>query len=103
MLTPLVQRWRANRASYRPAGEPINTRNYEVAEIADDNTARAYIINTHYSRTYPAARRRFGLYRRGQLVGVAVFSHPCNDRAITSVLPGAATESLELGRFCLDD
>lgn len=103
MLTPLTQRWREQRACYRPAGEPINTRNYEVVEIMDDRTAREFICTHHYSQSYPAARRRFGLYRGQQLVGCAVFSHPTNNRALTSVLPGAATESLELGRFCLLD
>src|SRR5262249_25959639 len=52
---------------------------------------------------YPAARWRFGLFRRGVLQGVAVFSHPCNDRALTSVFPGRATDSVELGRFVLLD
>lgn len=102
MLTPFTQRWRAGRSSYRPAGETINTRLYEVAEIMDDSTARDYVIQNHYSHSYPAARRRFGLYRSEQLCGVAVFSHPSNDRALTSVFPGAATDSLELGRFILD-
>lgn len=31
MITPVVQRWRARRDSYRPAGEPIRTADYEVA------------------------------------------------------------------------
>jgi hypothetical protein len=34
---------------------------------------------------------------------VAVFSHPVNDRVITSVLPGKATDSVELGRLVLLD
>lgn len=103
METPVTQRWRANRASYRPAGEPINTLRYEVAVIEDDTTAKQYVRANHYSKSYPSARRRFGIYRGAQLVGVAVFSHPMRDRAITSVLPGAAGESLELGRLVLDD
>ena len=37
------------------------------------------------------------------LQGVAVFSHPCNDRVLTSVFPGRATDSVELGRFVLLD
>ncbi len=104
MITPLNQRWRKHRASYRPAGEPIQTRLYEVAEIADDATARAYVVSNHYSRSYPSARRRFGLYRSAQLVGVAVFSHPSNDKTLTNIFIGTkATDSVELGRFVLDD
>ncbi len=41
--------------------------------------------------------------RGSHLVGVAVFSHPCNDAVLTSVFGGEATESVELGRFVLLD
>lgn len=102
MLTPVVQRWRAHRSLYRPAGEPINTRAYEVAEMPGDGEARAFVEATHYSRTYPAARFRFGLYRGGALVGVAVFSHPVNDKAL-AMFPGEPVESVELGRLVLLD
>jgi hypothetical protein len=100
------QRWRDRRDSYRPAGETIKPTEYEVAPIADDGTAKAFVLGHHYSGSYPAARYRFGLYRRGErgeLVGVAVFSHPCSDRVLTNVFPGEALESAELGRFVLLD
>ena len=32
MITTVTQVWRARRASYRPAGEPFDPRQYEVAE-----------------------------------------------------------------------
>ena len=95
------QRWRARRTSFRPPGEVINTRAYEVAPLAGDAAAKAFVIEHHYSGTYPAARFRFGLFRAGVLQGVAVFSHPCNDAVLTSVFPGTATESVELGHFVL--
>lgn len=69
------QRWAQGRDSYRPAGEPIQTRLYEVAEL-DELDAKAFVVEHHYSRSYPAARWRFGLHRAGRLVGVAVFSGP---------------------------
>jgi hypothetical protein len=97
------QRWRDRRDSYRPAGEPIRTSAYEVAPIRDDNPAKAFVLQHHYSGTYPAARFRFGLYRGGALVGVAVFSHPCNDKVLTNVFPVAARDAVELGRFVLLD
>lgn len=102
-MTTLNQRWRARRDSYRPAGEPIDTRRHEVAPIADDNTAKAFVLSHHYSASYPAARFRFGLFEGPQLVGVAVFSHPANDAVLTNVFPGAARDSVELGRFVLLD
>jgi hypothetical protein len=98
-----VQRWRERRDSYRPAGEPIRTAEYEVGEIVQDVPAKAFVERHHYSGSYPAARFRFGLYRRGELVGVAVFSHPCRDSVLTSVFPGPPTAAAELGRFVLRD
>lgn len=99
------QRWRTRRESYRPADEPIDTRRYEVAEIATDSVARAFVERHHYSGTYPAARFRYGLYHQAELVGVAVFSHPCNDAVLLNALPGLthATDAAELGRFVLLD
>ncbi len=81
MITSVVQRWRERRDSYRPAGEPINTRCYEVAPIVTDREAKGFVLGHHYSGSYPAARYRFGLYRGAELVGVAVFSVPANARA----------------------
>jgi hypothetical protein len=97
------QRWRDRRESYRPAGEPIQTAAYEVAAIASDNVAKTFVTAHHYSGTYPAARFRFGLYHRAELVGVAVFSHPCNDAVLTNVFPIPARDAVELGRFVLLD
>lgn len=97
------QRWREGRDSYRPAGEVIDPRDFEVAEIAEDAPAKAFVLKHHYSASYPAARWRFGLYRGGKLAGVAVFSHPASDAVLTNVFQGEATESVELGRFVLLD
>jgi hypothetical protein len=104
-MVPLLgnQRWRQGRSRYRPPDEPIRTADYDVAELPDDKAAKAFVQEHHYSGSYPAARWRFGLFRRGQLQGVAVFSHPCNDRVLTTVFPGRPTDSVELGRFVLLD
>jgi hypothetical protein len=97
------QRWTLGRDSYRKPSEPIRTAEYEVAEIQGDALAKAFIQLHHYSRSYPAARVRVGLYRHGALEGVAVFSHPCRDTVLTGVFGGAATDHVELGRFVLLD
>lgn len=98
------QRWRRRRASYRPPGECIAPREYDVAAIAGDGPAKAFVLAHHYAGRYVAARRRFGLYRHGVLVGVAVFSHPCHDQVLARVFPTrAARDALELGRFVLRD
>lgn len=90
--------------SYRPSGEVIDPTAYDVEEIPDDTTARAFVTAHHYSGSYPAARWRYGLYHRGELVGVAVFSVPAQPRVLTSTFPGVPTEeAVELGRFVLLD
>lgn len=98
----LTQRWRDRVGSYRPAREVLTTSLYEVAAIHDDTTARNFVIQHHYAASYPAARRRFGLYEGPFLVGVAVFSHPMND-AVLGRLPCAKDEAVELGRLVLLD
>ncbi len=74
-----------------------------MAELRGDAVAKEFVVTHHYARSYPAARFRFGLFTGGRLVGVAVFSHPCNDAVLTSVFPGPAADSVELGRFVLLD
>jgi hypothetical protein len=100
---PFVQRWRARRESYRPAGEVIATRRFDVDRFADDRIPKAFVLEHHYSGSYPAARFRFGLYRSGALVGVAVFSVPVSDKVITAPFKIPAIEGAELGRFVLLD
>ncbi len=98
------QRWLLGRDSYRPPGERIDPAAYDVAPISDDTTARQFVEGHHYSASYPAARVRVGLYHRGDLAGVAVFSHPCNDLVLTGTFPTVERlRAIELGRFVLLD
>jgi hypothetical protein len=97
------QRWRERRQSFRPAGEAFIPADFEIAEVTEA-VARAFVEQHHYSASYPAARFRFGLARHGELVGVAVYSHPCNDAVITNTFPMLTpTEGTELGRLVLLD
>jgi hypothetical protein len=100
VLTPVVQRWRDRRGTYRPAGEVFDPRAHEVAEIKEDTTPRAFVCQHHYSASYPPARWRFGLYERAELVGVAVFSVSLRDEVLHPLPPKHA---VELGRFVLLD
>lgn len=102
MITPVVQRWRERRDLYRPIGETIVTAHYEVAAIPDDTTAKAFVVQHHYSSSYPAARFRFGLYWGGLLVGVAVFSVPMQ-AMVLDCLPCPRAVAVELGRLVLLD
>lgn len=103
MIVDRVQRWKGGRDSYRPSRETIRTSDYDVAQIAEDGPAKAFVLAHHYSSSYPAARRRFGLYRGRELVGVAVFSHPASEAVLSSVFPDDPHSSMELGRFVLLD
>ena len=98
------QRWRNHRSSYRPKGEPIDASKYGVEEIPELD-AKSFVCNHHYSSSYPPARRRMGLFRAGDgLVGVAVFSVPCQIRTIPCYAPGLDhSQGVELGRFVLLD
>lgn len=102
MTAQLCLRWNNTHQSWRPGDEPIETWRYEVASIPDDTTARAFVVQHHYSRSYPAARRRFGLYRGAELQGVAVFSQPVQERSLEQLGPVAAA-GVELGRLVLLD
>lgn len=102
MISPVCSRWYRRCARYRPAGEVVDVSRYDVAAIPDDRTARAFVEAHHYSGSYPAARRRFGLYDRDELVGVAVYSVPPRAEVL-SVLGCPTAEGVELGRFVLLD
>ena len=97
------QRWRLRRDTYRPAGEVIDPRRYEIAQTNSDSLVRGFISTHHYLRTTPPARFRFCLYKGQELVGVAVFAHPTNDRSITGALGCRAVEGVELSRLVLLD
>jgi hypothetical protein len=99
VITTVCQRWRDGHHTLHPAGD-INTHLYEVAEILDDNTSKAFVKLHHYSGSFPAARFRFGLYRAGVLVGVAVFSQPPSEKVLAK-LPCEPRAGVELGRFVL--
>lgn len=100
-----AQRWRGGGERWQPRGPLFDPAVHEVRPIADDTTASGFVTTHHYSGSYVAARHRFGLYRRGVLVGVAVYSNPAALPVLTCVLPelDPTRESVELGRFVLLD
>src|ERR1700737_669524 len=97
------QRWRDRRDFFVPPEYRFDPSGYDVLELADDTTAKAFVVRHHYSRSYPAARRRYGLFGPEGLAGVAVFSIPCNNAVLTQVFPVPAAQAVELGRFVLLD
>lgn len=99
------ERWRDRQHSWRHTSEGgFDARHYDVAPIGEQ-VARAYVEQHHYSASYPAASRRYGLFEHGQLCGVAVLSVPVREEVLTGTFPDLVpyTESLELGRLVLAD
>ncbi len=99
----LTQRWTETEESWRPGAEPIATWKYEVAAIPDDTTPRTFVERHHYSRSYVAARRRFGLYRGDDLQGVAVFSQYMSAASFGPLPLSDPKAGIELGRLVLID
>jgi hypothetical protein len=99
----LSQRWRDGRTSFVPPDDVCRRGDLEVAAIPDDRTAREFVLQHHYSHSFPAARFRFGAYRGGVLKGVAVFSVPCSGQVLAKVFPGEQSAYVELGRLVLLD
>lgn len=101
MITSVCERWRAGRASWRPAGELFDPRAFEVAPTTAAREVRAFVKAHHYARSCGSTVRLFALHARGgALAGVAVFSSPQADAVLRPWPRGAA---LELGRLVLLD
>jgi len=104
----MTQRWRGGRDSYRPLGEPIDTSKYGIEVIYSDRVARDFVVQAHYSGSYPAARFRVGLYRTTksgvpELVGVCVFGVPAQNASIPKWCGIPAECGVVLSRFVLVD
>lgn len=105
VVSPFCQRWRDGNHSFRhPRDGGFDPNNYTVEPI-DELTAKRYVVTNHYSGTYPAASRRYGLFEDDRLAGVMVLGVPASRGALSNVLPSLEPykESLELSRFVLDD
>ncbi len=105
-LNGVALRWRAGRAFYRPATEPIDPTQFRIEAIGD-RAARDFVCTHHYSKSYPAAIAAYGLFERQgvhqeRLAGVAVFSVPMQPRA-ADAYGAQGMPFCELGRFVLLD
>jgi hypothetical protein len=104
MIVSHVQRWTERRASRRPAGELIRSSEYDVGAIASATVARAFVVRHHYAASASSTAHRFGLYHRGDLVGVALFGPPPSMAAHRAVFPTLSIrEAVTLGRIVLVD
>jgi len=103
MITDKCQRWEQGREFRRPAGETIRQSEYEVAPIAAA-LATAFVEAHHYAKTCSPPAHPFGLYRHGELSGIAVFGPLPSMNAHRKVFPTLdTTEGVTLGRLVLLD
>lgn len=104
------QRWKDRRTSWaKPA--PFDKGRYGI-ELLLPAQAKQYVEAHHYSGSCTSVVQAWGLFEvqgevrglaRPELVGVAIFSTPSNERVITSRTSFGPREGLELGRFVLAD
>jgi hypothetical protein len=103
------QRWSHGTHSWLRRSEGgFNSERYQVRPIREDKPVKAYVETHHYSKSYPSALRRFGLYYdegdSEALVGVAVFGAPMNNKVLSNIHPNLKPnrQSMELNRFVLE-
>lgn len=78
--------------------------NYTVHPITTKD-AKPWILQKHYSRTMPVAKRSFGLFNGNVMEGVVIYgaptTHSLNDGG--NILDGVSVDSVyELLRLCVD-
>lgn len=101
------QRWHRRVDTYQHPEGRIDPSRYGVEPVTEAQ-AKAFVERHHYSRTYPAARARVGLFRTRvsggvDLVGVAVFSVPMHQRVVPKWTGQDPACGVELGRLVLLD
>ena len=83
----VTQRWEQGADRYRPASEGFDPDRYEVRPIDETREARPFVLQHHYSRSFPSIRLPLGLIELGlrrrpdRLVGVLTFGHPSAEAA----------------------
>ncbi len=88
-----------------PAGRHLfDPSQYAVLALAE-KSAKRFVCAWHYSRSYPAAVFRVGLWRvrERKLVGVAVFGVPMNGRVVPKWTGYDRDQGCELSRLVLLD
>jgi len=109
------QRWRHRRQSWaRTSAGGFDPDRYTVLRLSDESANRQFVVDHHYSSSFPAALLNVGLFDRtqpgssrhpGRHVGALVLSVPVQASVLTGVFPDLEPyrESAELGRLVLLD
>lgn len=88
---PHCQRWNRHTMSWQYAapGRRFTGRGYDVAAVSFA-AARDFVREHHYLHSLGADVKRYGLFHRAELFGVAVYGVPSNPKVITNWLPDLA-------------
>lgn len=103
MITDHCQRSTERRITWRPSGETIQASAYDAVSISP-TAAIAFVRTHHYAGESSPPSHTFGLYQRGALAGVAVFSPLPSMNAHRKVFGDLDPDrAFGLGRFVLVD
>lgn len=101
------QRWRNRRMSMTGNNSVIDPAIHSVDVVSCHHDAKPFVLNNHYSGSFPASRLSCGLFRndngKSQLVGIACFSVSMNPKAAPRYTGLPCANSVELGRLVLLD
>lgn len=103
MEVDFKQRWRERRAIFLQNQIFFNPHRHEVEKISV-KLAADWIIKNHYLGSFPSATVCYGIFRSGELSGVAVLGTAQHKNTIPNVFgPARAKDCLLLQRFALKD
>lgn len=103
MEVDFTQRWRERRAVFLQKQVFFNPCRHEVGKIPP-KLAADWIIKNHYLGSFPSASVCYGIFRSGELAGVAVLGTAQHKNTIPNVFgPAHAKDCLLLQRFALED
>ncbi len=101
-MSDFEQRWRQRRACWVSRRQMCDPRVLEATSISH-TIAKGFVLEHHYSGSYPSVRCRVGIFERGHLVGVATFGIPAGPRVLEAWTGFGQDEAIELNRFVLLD
>jgi hypothetical protein len=103
MNVDFTQRWRERKALFLQKQTFFNPRRHETERIPA-RLAADWIIKHHYLGSFPSASICYGIFRHGELAGVAVLGTAQHKNTIPNVFGAShSKDCLLLQRFALED
>lgn len=103
MEVDFTQRWHEHKALFLQRKVFFNPRHHEIDRIPTKSAAE-WIIKHHYLGSFPSATVCYGIFRRGELSGVAVLGTTQHKNTIPNVFGSKhSKDCLLLQRFALED